>query len=202
MLCFALTCKQLYNAFKKFRHPLLLDRIKRINKCRNEDKLINITLDRMFVLYPYHETRMLVIVARTIQKKNYEILEEPFVNLTIDYWKDVKQIKFKFVKKFEFKDTNEICWLLPFYFEKTQFDEDDFNSDNIWFAIGMKINNDLTIWDNNNGWNYVVSNQYHWIKSYPVWDKFPLMDYYYNRYIDFKLPQIYNLEQEPIENLF
>lgn len=183
ILSLMMTNKFYYNGYLKDinENKLIMDRMNRINNCRKYNKNISIILDRMYELHPYHEENMVIILVRVIHPKRKNINLEVIIEYTYNGWKKVKRNHLCLNEYFEYDKSCESLWLIPLK-----------NTINLWFAIAViDKENNQTLWDNNNGWNYCFSSQYHYIPEVYSLNKYPLMDFYYNHHTLYRHPPIY-----------
>ena len=186
-----LTCKRLYQIYvrKRDRNIRIARRFERVNnkfnECRENGSGIGVTFDRMYNLHPYHESTNLIMFVKSYQPRDMDLSNvKLFLHYTLDQWHTVEREELKFVdcetrgpadagvSCGDLKDPKgpllEITWVIYFDAYSTKFQ-------NIWFAIELIGEGDLHLWDNNNGWNYDVSAEHHWIPDHPVMEKYPLM---------------------------
>jgi hypothetical protein len=74
----------------------------------------------------------------------------------------------------------ERTWLRPINLFMTEFED-------LWFAFNyINVSHDQDIWDNNSGWNYDTSSEYHCIPKMYSMNKYPVDQFYcgYTVYLD------------------
>jgi hypothetical protein len=202
IMSFMLTNKHYYQVYMKDiqENTLLLDRIHRIQACRENHKHISITLDRMYVLYPYHEDSMAIILIKVIHPKdNFNL--DVIIRYTDDEWKTVHDEHPCLVDSVDSNDTTESLWLVPL---------EDTNK--LSFALAVKerlkdenyrgrggkqrggrarsYSHEPMIWDNNHGWNYCYDGRYHYISSEETFEK-SLMEFYHSNHIMYRPQPLY-----------
>ena len=175
-----LTCKRLYILYVRKRDcdrriAKRFERVKsKFNECCANEHGIGITLDRMYILHPYGLSHLIILVK--YYQPNYMALSgvDLFIHYTVDQWKTVKRERLRFVDSYRRGPLLESTWAI--YFSKLFI-----KYEKIWFAIEA-ICTEKHIWDNNNGWNYDISDEHHWIPDYPDNEKYRRMDYPYSVY--------------------
>ena len=141
---------------------------------------IGIVFDRMYVLHPKEKSPILMIFAKTFIPQHYGTYFRINLCYTFDRWKTVQKEGFMLLGCVHRSNMLEFTWLTT----KNNYED-------LWFAIEMNYYG-RKIWDNNNGWNFDVSKQNHWIPDYVIPAKDPRDSFHSGRGIDKQLLSLNN----------
>ena len=175
----ALTCWKFYSIYVQLRdsNELIAKRFVRVNgkctECLNNNKE-GIVLDRMYRLYPYHESEIFLIFVKTwtfcSDLDKYSIV----LRYTKNKWVSHNDFKrFKPIDQCNYKNSYliETTWLIDIFYPDVD----------IWFALQLKYYCNNIEWDNNGGWNYDILHDH--IPCFYSCDKYPISDFWYNNVI-------------------
>lgn len=126
-----------------------------------------IILDRMAYICPYHDTPYIMMIVRTSQPIASNMLR-PEIRFTNDEWKTL-QIEHGEPLQNRVISHESVEYEFEFIFPlKKQQGKCTWQEKGYWFAVMQATNTGHQIWDNNEGWNYSVDEEYHFIPIFHV----------------------------------
>ena len=176
-MAFALSHKQAYQVLLALRSmtATIKTRDRRLNKWRKNrptDKM-SIVLDR---LYEYNSS--VVVVARAYMPidKDYEV----YAHISANQWQNmVVQTMVCDIKGDQLLHKHESLWVQVIDYQD-------------WFALCIKDQDGNEFWDNNDGWNYTASQEYHHIPYIFDYNMSALIEFSYTQRINFYIPFYYD----------
>jgi hypothetical protein len=163
-------CKAFYKIYVELRdrNLLIAKRFDRIKKKRDEcfkSYGLGVIFDRMYVVLPYYDCGKLIIFIKAYYPANMQKQIKFQLHSTGNCWKKVKYKAFEYVNTTSTDgDMTENTWIT--YINGPEYYGD--HGDLLYFAIKMYNDNGIDLWDNNDGWNYIVSRKFHYIPYYRV----------------------------------